>query len=153
MKTILASLCLTLAPAAHATLFERSDGVRFDSEVGAACGALSTAVHFEPLEGQVDLHDEPILDHLAECLTHGPLRGVNVAVLGHGDRALTHGVSLSLANERARAVKSYLIERGVPYWQLEVWGVARGDQGEAAHVGFRVIDPTVTIDARPVASR
>lgn len=153
MKTLLASLCLTLAPAAHATLFERSDGVRFDSEVGAACGALSTTVHFERLEGALDLHDQPILDYLAECLIHGPLRGVTVAVIGHGDKALAHGVSLSLANERARMVTSYLVERGVPYWQLETYALARGDQGESSTVAFRIADPSVLVDARPISGR
>ncbi|HRE89199.1 MAG TPA: hypothetical protein PK095_08670 [Myxococcota bacterium] len=150
MKALFTTLALSVSAPAHAIMFERPDGARFDSDVGAACGALSTAVHFEPTDGEVDLHDEPVLDHLAECLTHGPLQGVAVGIIAAGDRGLPYEVSLSLANERARSVRDYLIDKGVPYWQLEAWGLSRGFDGASAEAGFRVIDPTVTVDARPV---
>ncbi len=144
------SLLLTAGPAAHASLVERSDGIRFDSEVGAACGALLTAVHFEPFEGRLEVHDQPVLDSLATCFTSGPLAGVKVAVVGYGDVSLPFEVSLSLANERARAAMAGLIERGVPYWQLEPWSLAVGHDGTDQRVRFRVIDPNVAIDVRPV---
>lgn len=150
MKGLFTTLALTVAAPAHALMFERADGVRFDSDVGAACGALSTTIHFEPTEGELDLHDEPILDHLAECLIHGPLEGVSVGIIASGDRGLAHGVSLSLANERARTTRDYLVDKGVPYWQLEAWGLSRGSDGASAEAGFRIIDPTVTVNARPV---
>jgi outer membrane protein OmpA-like peptidoglycan-associated protein len=149
MKRILSMLAalagLTAgAAAAHATgRFLRSDGIVFDSDVGAACGALHTDVLFESWSSAVDMLDEPVLDGLASCMTSGALAGVRVAVIGIGDDRFLAPSGAELARERMSAVMSYLMARGVDARQLEPWAFAvawDGGEPNPDRVMFRILE-------------
>ena len=121
--------------------FVRSDGIVFDSDVGAACGALHTDVLFEPWSSQLDILDEPVLDHLATCLTSGELARMQVAVVGVGDDRFASPAGVDLARKRMNAVRAYLMMRGVSAHQLQPWAYTAANYGEAqpARVMFRLM--------------
>ncbi|MCD9028600.1 OmpA family protein [Luteimonas sp. BDR2-5] len=75
------------------------------------------------------------LDALAARLADGrPLEVVHV--IGHSDRIGNPQANLRLSNQRAEAVRSYLVERGVPAERITA--VGRGD-----------VEPIVTCDDTP----
>ncbi|MCB9737427.1 MAG: hypothetical protein H6745_33020 [Deltaproteobacteria bacterium] len=97
--------------------YVRADGFTFTSDVGAACNALGTDVYFLPRETALEVHDKAPLNFLAGCFTSGNLHGAQVAIVAHND-----GTQFGrfVASARARAVRDYLINRGVPFDQLSI---------------------------------
>lgn len=123
MLTAFSAAALLALPtvAGAAGSFVRSDGLVFDSDVGAACGALHTDVLFEQWSGSLDILDEPVLDGLAACMVSGPLANARIAVIGTGDESSLYPSGAELARGRMNAVVSYLIAKGVDSRQLEPW--------------------------------
>lgn len=123
MLTALSAAALLALPtvAGAAGSFVRSDGAVFDSDVGAACGALHTDVLFSPWSASLDILDEPVLDYLATCMTSGPLAYARIAVIGTGDETFLSPSGQELARDRMYAVIRYLISKGVSARQLEPW--------------------------------
>jgi len=149
MKRILSGLAVLAGVAAGSAVanaagsFVRADGIVFDSDVGAACGALHTDVLFEQWSSAVDMLDEPVLDGLASCMTRGALTGVRVAVIGVGDDRFLSPSGAELARERMNAVTSALIARGVDARQLEPWAFAvawDGSDPNPDRVMFRILE-------------
>ncbi len=141
-STVLAVTALSTT-AASASTPVRVDGITFDSDVGAACGALSTDVLFEPWSTRVDALDEPLLDFIAECMTYGALADARVAVIGLGDESFLSPSGEELASERMNAVVTELLERGVDVRQIEPWALAvdwRGGQDKPDRVVFRILE-------------
>ena len=144
MKRILstlftAGLLATPFAAANAQAsYVRWDGTRFDSDVGAACGALHTDVLFQPGERSVDLLDEAVLNYLASCLRTGELAGARIAVIGFGDASLAQASGAELARDRVGSVVAYLMGRGVNPANLTTWAYATGWPGDTTLTSDRV---------------
>lgn len=149
MKTLFAALvaigatATTLATTARAE-YVRLDGVVFDSDVGAACGALHTDVLFQPDSTEVELHDDAVLDFVADCLETGPLADARIAVAGMADGSwLPRSASERLARQRMNAVIVGLIERGVDARRLEPWAIPvswPSDDKSPHRVVFRILE-------------
>lgn len=58
--------------------------------------------------------DRDVLQQVAECLTHGPLQGKSVELIGRADPRGTEEYNLGLGSRRANSVKTYLERLGVP---------------------------------------
>lgn len=142
-STVLAVAAVLTTTAAVASTPVRVNGITFDSDVGAACGALSTDVLFEPWSTRLDTYDEPLLDFIADCMKHGTLADARVAVIGLGDRSFLSPSGEELARERMNAVVSALLTRGVDVRQIEPWALAvdwRGGQDKPDRVVFRILE-------------
>lgn len=143
---IAAILFGSLVPVASASAdtWVRADGIRFDSDVGAVCGALNTDILFMPGEGTLDIHDTSPLDYLARCF-RTELADHQIGVVAPTDGG-AYGAQLSI--ERQNAVMSYLIAHGVRPSQLVPWryntNMVRGAEG--GRIQFRIAD-RANIDA------
>jgi peptidoglycan-associated lipoprotein len=62
--------------------------------------------------------DRDVLQQIAECLTHGPLVGHTVQLVGRSDPRGTEEYNLGLGSRRAHSVSDYLQRLGVPKTQL-----------------------------------
>ena len=69
-------------------------------------------LRFEESSATVDPSSEMLLDEVAEALR--PCLGAQVAIVGHTDSSGPEPENLALSRERAAAVRSELIERGIP---------------------------------------
>jgi len=136
-------VAVPFASANAAGTYVRADGAVFDSDVGAACGALHTDLLFDAGERSVDLYDESVLDYLASCMATGELSNARIAIVGFGDGNLTSMDDSDLARDRASSVVSYLSARGVDSRRLITWSYATGWPGDvelsADRVQFRII--------------
>jgi len=147
INSIIAASALSLsalpAIASASQGYLRADGIVFDSDVGAACGALHTDVLFEPWGTGIDPMDEPVLDFIAECMRNGALADARVAVIGLGDANYLQPSGEVLASDRMNAVRDALLERGVDARQIEPWAFAVAwEPGERKpdRVVFRVLE-------------
>jgi len=128
---------LTVPASASDTWFVRADGVRFNSDVGAICGALNTDILFAPDELTLDIHDESPLDFLADCLVSGELRGATIAVVAPYDGS---SWDYDRADARQGEVVSYLIRGGVDPRRLDTWKIASGGAPwEPGRIQFRIV--------------
>jgi peptidoglycan-associated lipoprotein len=62
--------------------------------------------------------DRDVLDHVAACLTTGPLQGHAVQLVGRADPRGTEEYNLGLGTQRASSVRAYLQRLGVAVRQL-----------------------------------
>jgi|GEM_PF-2606817 len=157
--TVALSALFTVATAGDASAdYVGSDGVVYESSVGAACDSLTSSVYFMPGDATLEIHDYAPLDYFAECMTDGQLEGVRVAVVGFTDPIGPARMNAELGEARAEAVTDYLIAQGVPETQL--FPISFGES--AAHA--EDIDPSdwstsrrvelwVIPDNRPFARR
>ena len=81
-------------------------------------GNLWAAVHFEFNGDALGDEARERLDRLARCLRE--IDKAEVRVLGHADERGTEEYNLHLGERRARAVKRYLVNLGVPETKLAV---------------------------------
>jgi hypothetical protein len=130
-------LALPAAASAEPYHFVRMDGVRFDSQVGAVCGALSTEVEFGRGDTAIDIWQEAPLDFLANCIARGPLAGVRIDIVAASDGS---DASLHRAYARQRAVLDHLLLRGVKSSQLTI-SREDGSGAKANRIRFRFADP------------
>lgn len=114
-------------------------GVVFDSEVGKACGALRTDVHFAPNETSLDQYDRNILAGLAHCFTRGPLSGVGIELVVGYDGS---PASSTRAYTRLGEVIETLGLMGVSTEQL-VYSRELRPGWQADKVSFRFTQPRV----------
>ena len=94
---------------------ESSNGVRFDSDVGAMCGAMNTSIYFGPLGTMLDASDRSTLSFLGHCFTRGALAGERITVVATYDGSLA---STQLAMARLNEVIGQLQAAGVQPYQL-----------------------------------
>ncbi|MFO0749528.1 MAG: hypothetical protein U1F43_28235 [Myxococcota bacterium] len=144
LSTLFAAGIVALPAAASADSWVvRQDGIRFDSDVGAACGALNTDIFFQPGETTLDIHDQSPLDYLAKCFTSGELAGAQIGVVGYYDGSDTGAM---VASGRERSIIDYLVAHGVSRQQLNAWWQPSADADAASdgRVGFKLITPGPT---------
>jgi hypothetical protein len=68
-----------------------------------------------------------VLDDVARCMTAGPLDGRTITVIGRTDPRGDTSYNEQLGENRAEAVRAYLVERGVRAEHIRL--VSRGEQG------------------------
>lgn len=78
--------------------------------------------HFELGSAQLPQQLKQQLDVFAEVLSNRPVNSPSIVVTGHADASGTPELNQSLSTERASAVKSYLINKGVAPQMLKVRG-------------------------------
>lgn len=92
--------------------------------------------------------DRDVLQQVAQCLTHGPLAGRGVQLVGRSDPRGTDEYNLGLGSRRAHSVSDYLMRLGVPKTQLAT--TTRGET-EATGTDERSwqVDRRVDLELRP----
>ena len=84
-----------------------------------------SGVNFSPDSAELDQRSQVVLDSAAESIKQVP--GVQVQVVGYTDSDGSSDANLALSQERADAVKAYLVERGVPEGDLTTLGRGEAD--------------------------
>jgi peptidoglycan-associated lipoprotein len=64
-------------------------------------------------EADLTVQDRTVLQQIAECVTHGPLHGKNLQLVGRADPRGTEEYNMGLGDRRARSVSTYLERLGV----------------------------------------
>ncbi|MBW6513349.1 MAG: OmpA family protein [Candidatus Syntrophosphaera sp.] len=85
-------------------------------------GLIQTVVHFETYLYEISPSDKLLLDALAAGLKEFP--GVKLLVRGHTDNSGNDRINIPLGENRAKAVKEYLVSKGVEADRLETKGYA-----------------------------
>lgn len=78
-------------------------------------------IRFGQSSAEIDPASEVLLDEVAGALK--PCRGSIIAITGHSDAVGDASVNLRLSRERAAAVRSALVQRGLPRDSLRAAGV------------------------------
>jgi peptidoglycan-associated lipoprotein len=87
------------------------------------------------------------LDRLAQCLTKGTLKGSQVLLTGHCDSRGEQEFNMSLGDNRAEAVKAYLVGLGVSGDQIRTSSRGELDASGTDEAGW-AIDRRVDIEVR-----
>jgi peptidoglycan-associated lipoprotein len=64
-------------------------------------------------QAELTADDRTVLQQIAECVTHGPLRGKNLQLVGRADPRGTDEYNMGLGDRRAHSVGMYLERLGV----------------------------------------
>jgi outer membrane protein OmpA-like peptidoglycan-associated protein len=83
---------------------------------------IQTVVHFETYEYDISETDKLLLDALAAGLKAFP--DVRLLVRGHTDSSGNDSINVPLGQNRAKAVKDYLVSKGIDESRLETRGYA-----------------------------
>ena len=105
-------------------------------------------IYFETAKSEIRSESRPILDEAAAVLARNP--GLRIEIQGHTDSKGRPQYNRTLSQERAEAVRDYLIEHGVPAQQLTSRGYGpdrprannRTKQGRAQNrrIEFKVLE-------------
>jgi outer membrane protein OmpA-like peptidoglycan-associated protein len=89
------------------------------------------------------------LQHVARCLSEGPMQGRAVTIIGRADPRGTEQYNQELAMDRARSARDYLVAYGVSEGQIQL--VSHGEGGaEGTNEATWALDRRVDIEvARP----
>ena len=82
-------------------------------------------INYDFDQSSVKLDFEPVLDEAASILSDNP--DVNVLIEGHTDSIGSEAYNQSLSDDRAEAVKVYLVGKGVGAERLETVGRGESD--------------------------
>ncbi len=88
--------------------------IQISDAVKSACGIADEDSYFRFDAGQVSAQDERVAQRLADCFTTGAMKGKNMRLTGHADPRGSEGYNMVLGERRARNVKQFLIQAGVP---------------------------------------
>jgi len=78
-------------------------------------------INFSSGSAQIPDYSAPFLDKAAEIIKVGP-SGMTIEVAGHTDNTGDAASNLALSQQRADAVRNYLIQKGVPAAELTAKG-------------------------------
>ncbi len=92
-------------------------------------------IRFEESSATIDAASTSLIDEVAGALS--PCLGAVIEVTGHTDSSGTEEINLALSSERAAAVKSALVQRGIPADAL----IARGEGSARPVEGLEPGDP------------
>lgn len=110
------------APAPHdgiavtsAQTAKPAPAVAMSDDLRHVCGIADTgaAPKFDFDSAVLDTTDRSELDQLATCMTTGPLKGKNIALVGRADPRGEAEYNMNLGATRANAVQHYLAQLGV----------------------------------------
>ncbi|HTN13740.1 MAG TPA: OmpA family protein [Sphingomonadaceae bacterium] len=93
----------------------------------------SGTIRFEESSSRIDASSQGLLDEVAAALR--PCLGSIIAINGHTDASGSEAGNLALSRERANAVLSALVQRGIPADGLRATGLGSGQPVEG-------LDPT-----------
>ena len=119
--------------------YVRADGLRFDSDVGAACGALHTDVYFAPTDSNLDPYDRSTLASIASCMTRGAMAGIRVELVAAYDGSYA---SLIRSDRRLGEVIDTLKRMGVSANQM-VYSREILPGWQSDRISFRMAQPYV----------
>ena len=96
--------------------------------------AASFNVDFGYKSSSIKPGSEPLLDRLGEAITDPSLRGSRYIIVGHTDAAEGREDDLALSEQRAAAVRDYLVKKfGVPPNRLVSLGFGKGRPREPSN--------------------
>ena len=94
-----------------------SSNVAISGDILSACkiefGNTTEAPKFDYDSTELQPDDLRVLNQVAACLTTGPLKGRNVALVGHADPRGTVQYNMALGANRAHQVTTFLQQHGV----------------------------------------
>jgi len=88
--------------------------VQISENIRKACGISDADSYFAFDSSLVRATDQPVLQKLATCFETGPLKGRQMRLVGHADPRGDEEYNVVLGGSRAAAVKSYLVQLGMP---------------------------------------
>ncbi|HWU85679.1 MAG TPA: OmpA family protein [Kofleriaceae bacterium] len=101
---------------------ETTENLSVSDELVKQCklqfGNLETAPRFHFNRAELLPEDRSVLEHVAQCVTTGPLQGRVIELTGRADPRGTEEYNLGLGARRAETVGTYLKRLGVPAAQL-----------------------------------
>lgn len=114
----------------------RGDGATLKSELQALLS--TTPIEFALSSSELTADTQLVLDQAALIIQSQP--GLQVLIAGHTDAAGSNESNQALARERAGAVRSYLLTRGVPSYRLIAvsYGELFPDQEASAEQNRRI---------------
>lgn len=74
---------------------------------------IAALIHFDPKSAHIRSDAYPLLNEYVSALQSPALRDAVLVIAGHTDSMGSEEANLSLSQERAQAVKDYLIKRGI----------------------------------------
>lgn len=98
---------------------EISDGIR------EACGITESNAYFAFNSAKLSSSAQDVLNKLAECFSTGPLKGIEIKLVGHTDPRGDEEYNMALGGRRADNVKQALVRLGVDDEQLST--TSRGE--------------------------
>lgn len=133
-----------LTPVSRTVPVSAASGERALPTLAQACGLSEDSVTFEVSSSELSESAQRVLGSIGWCLTAGPLKGVDVEVIGFTEpRPDNPSYVHALATARASNVAAYLREVGVPSTRLEVFAA-----GEPHFVPSGDFEP-VALEAEP----
>lgn len=93
-----------------------SEDIRKQCEL--AIGSVDKAPKFDFDKSDLTTADYVVLDQIADCFSKGPMKGLNMTLVGRADPRGSVQYNQALGEKRAAAVASYLESRGVGLAQI-----------------------------------
>jgi peptidoglycan-associated lipoprotein len=95
-----------------------SENVRASADLVTQCKLRASneqeaAPKFAFDQADLTVQDRNVLQQIADCVTHGPLRGRNLQLVGRADPRGTEEYNMGLGDRRAHSVSTYLERLGV----------------------------------------
>jgi len=106
-----------------------SEDIRRQCEL--SIGAIDKAPKFQFDKAELLPEDYAVLDQIATCFSNGPMKGLNMTLVGRADPRGTVEYNQALGAERANAVATYLEGRGVETAQVST--TSRGKLDATGH--------------------
>jgi peptidoglycan-associated lipoprotein len=92
--------------------------VSISEEIRKACGIADQDAYFAFDSSTILSTDISPLNTVARCFTEGPLKGRSMRLVGHADPRGTEEYNMTLGQNRADSVQSYLDRHGVRSSQI-----------------------------------
>lgn len=90
-----------------------TSAVRISPEIAKACGIVDPDAYFAFDSANLRAEDVQALAQVASCFSAGPLRGKTLRVVGHTDPRGGDDYNMTLGQNRADAVSSYVVSKGL----------------------------------------
>lgn len=90
-----------------------TSAVRISPEIAKACGIKEPDAYFAFDSANLRAEDVQALSQVASCFRAGPLQGKTLRVVGHTDPRGGDDYNMTLGQNRADAVSSYVVSKGL----------------------------------------
>lgn len=142
---------VTQARVEHNEATADATDVNVSEEIRRQCQlpeAPADAPKFNTDEAALTDRGRDTLQHVARCLSEGPMQGRAVTIIGRADPRGTEEHNQELAMNRAQSARDYLVAYGVSEGQIQV--VSHGEGGaEGTNEATWALDRRVDIEVAP----